>query len=778
MSINRNNSFSVTAIIVSLTILIGTGISSVQAQSFDHEPYPKLDYDFISVNLNLGVQPQNMRIDGEATYQVEANISGADTLTLYASHLDVSNVSVDGEAVDFSLQNDSLFIPVDDSTVAGSQYEVNIRYSGRPQFGVLQNQHETIWSSQLPRAQRHWIPIVDHPQVTLQTTFNISVPSGVSVWATGEKVDEEVLSVEAVRYTFASQQEIPASSLAFAMGDFESQSTSYGEKKINLVVEKSLANEIDQQTVLQNAYNYLESVEEALQRDYPFSQLQVVVLGDHSGETKSWGASTVFLYKNRGDWDTQLMRGIIGQWFGIHQRERQWSQADAITLSQTLLFQELMSDNTTLNTSNQPQGFSNSLYQQFGPERWNSWQKGIGEWQNESIKTFMRDSLTQMMDLGGVISWEQYANFWYAHKGQPLFEKPQFSLDAEDSVTQRDSVAYEVYYDFNEAEGTIKLQFKATNGFFGELTTINAYAIYPGKVDTSEVTFTGKEDSIVLQVQPTINTLKLDTQDHPSLTLEEFKPSSFLINDLRDGETVTDRAKAARKLGYHSDNPDLQLAIKDFMNQDLEPEVEAGLLLSLADITDGASGTEQVFLDALKSDHRVIREAGLMALQNYPQNSTVVNTVQAVAQRSDELPMFKKATEVLTVVMAEESFSGFVQSVVQSDTEGHRSIFSIRQLANVGQVADAIEQANLFTENQYSFDIRSAALQILIQHDHAANNWLSLAQNLLDEADPRIRFLVLKGLERNMNNEIRQYLKDYMQDEYDARVYQKINDIL
>ena len=775
---NCINSFLHALFLAGFMTLMMVTVPDVKAQSFDHEPYPKLDFDFLSLELSLGVQPQNLRIDGEAKYRVKANISGADTLTLYASHLDISNVSVDGEAADFSLQNDSLFVLVDDSTQVGSQYEVNIRYSGRPQFGVLQNGNETMWSSQLPRAQRHWIPIVDHPQVTLKTTFNISVPSGVQVWATGAKVGEEVLSVDAMRYQFVSQKEVPASSLAFAIGGFKNKSTSYGDKKINLAVERPLVNETDPKALLQSAQDYLRSVEEKLQRKYPFEQMHILLLEDHNGETKSWGASTIFLYKNSGDLDMQLMRGIIGQWFGVQQRERQWIQADAITLSQTLLFQEFMPDSSMLSRKDQPKDFVGSIYQEFGPKRWNSWQKGILDWQNESVTAFMRDSLSNMQDLGGVIRWKDYANFWYDHIGQPLFDRPQFSFDTSEASSRTDSVAYKVYYDLYEEDGTLKLRFEATEGYFGELTTIKAYAEYPGNVDTSEVTFTGKEDSIVLQVQPTINNLQLSYEEYPTLKLDEFKPSSFLIDELRNGETVQERAKAARKLGYHSDNPDLQLAIQDFMKRDLEPEVEAGLLLSMADITEGASGTEQVFLDALKSDHQVIREAGLMALQNYPQNSTVVNTVQTVAQRADEFPMFKKATQVLTVVMAEESFSGFVESVVQADTVGRRSVFSIKQLANVGQIEDAVEQANLFTESQYSYDIRSEALQILIQHDHAASNWLSRAEELFEEADPRIRFLVVQGLERNLNDEIREFLSDYLQDEYDARVHNKIQQIL
>jgi len=137
--------------------------SPAQAQSFDYKSYPKLDFNFQSLELDLGLQPQNLRIDGAAKYQIEANVSGADTLTLYASRLDISSVSVNEESADYSLSNDSLFVLVDDSSEAGQKYTVNIRYSGSPKFGLLKDKNGTVWTSQLPKTQRHWMPIIDHP---------------------------------------------------------------------------------------------------------------------------------------------------------------------------------------------------------------------------------------------------------------------------------------------------------------------------------------------------------------------------------------------------------------------------------------------------------------------------------------------------------------------------------------------------------------------------------------------------------------------------------------
>ncbi len=772
-----------TRVLAFLALLTAITISAAtaQAQSFDHESYPKLDFDLVSLELDLGVQPQNLRIDGDAKYQVEANISGTDTLTLYASHLDISNVSVDGETADFSLHNDSLFIPVDDSTEAGNGYEVRIRYSGQPGFGMLKNSAGTIWTSMLPKSQRHWVPIIDNPQVALQTKFNISVPSGNQVWATGVQTDDEVLSVDAMRYRYESEQEVPASSLGFSVGSFSESDTSFGDKKITLAVEKALSDSINNKEILDQANNFLGEVENYLDVEYPLGALNIIVLDDHSWETKNWGSGMVFVYANGGSIQTQLMRGILGQWFGIKQREQQWIEGDAITLYQTLLLNKIAERDYQLEATDMvDQEYPQTVYDHFGIERWNNWQQGISDWQNASIRGSMLESANRVIsEFPAAVRWDDYADHWYQHTGQPIFEAPTFSFDdTESQSSEGDSIAYEVYYDFDETEGELRLRFEATEGSIDELTTLPAYEIYSNKTDTSEVTFTGAQDSVVLQVDPTINTLRLDYGDYPDLTLDEYKPSEFLINELRNTEDVDEQAKAARKLGYHSDNADLQLAIKDFMKRDLDPRVQAALLRSLGDITDGATGTEQTFLDALGNDNQHIREAGLLSLQNYSDNSSIASRVESEAQNAEESDYFKKATRVLTAISSEDAFGGFVESVVQADTTGEKSIIAIRELANMGGVDKAVEQADLFVDDEFSFAIRRAALNILVQHDRAPADWLDRAKKYFEDPDPRIRFLVARGLERNMDGEVEEFLSDYIQDEYDARVHRKIMDIL
>lgn len=780
---SKNGSlFLKTSFSIFLMILMSVGSTNViQAQSFDHEPYPQLDFDFLNLELDLGIQPQNLRIDGAAIYHIEANISGADTLILYASHIDVSSVSVDEAAVDFSLSNDSLFIPVDDSATAGQQYNVNIRYSGSPQFGLLKNFNGTVWTSQLPKTQRHWVPIIDNPRVQFKTTFNIVVPSGVTVWATGQKTGEEAVSVDVMRYQFTSEKPVPASSLAFALGGFDNQSANLNDTNINLAVESFLSDSVDSRQLLDSAVHYLEEVENQLKLEYPFDQLDIILMTDHYWETKAWGGGTVYLYQNRGNLHVQLLRGIIAQWFGVYQREAQWSQADAINLYQTLLANNLNADSLKLLTEDTPETEANSVYHNFSAARWNQWQMNINNWQNASVRSQIESLASRTLkELPVVINWNDYANLWYRDFGQPLLHIPDFSVTENGNPSEQtpDSVAYDVIYSLNEAEGTLKLRFESTYGSYAELTTLPVYEIYPGRIDTAEVTFTGAQDSIILQVDPMIQTFRLGTSGYPELVLDEYKPASFLLEELRMGETVAQRVKAAEKLGYHEENADLQLAIHDFIQTEPDPKVKAALLSSMADITQGASGTEQMFLDALQSENQDVRNAALMALQNYENNVSVLNRVKSAAQNADDFKLFKKATEVLTTIASQEQFAAFVETITQQDPVGNRAVFAIQQLANMGNVDEAVQRASLFTGEQFRYEIRRRALEILIQHDHAPDNWLSRAEELLEDADPRIRFLTVEGLERNQNEEVRSYLSEQILDEYDARVHQRMERVI
>ncbi|MDX1586979.1 MAG: hypothetical protein R3222_09550, partial [Balneolaceae bacterium] len=117
------------------------------AQEFDYEKYPRLNFNFTELSLDLTVNPESMELRGTAAYELSANIGGVDSLLLQASHMDIASVRINDNEAGFSLQNDSLIIRLPDSTIQGRSYSLGIDYSTVPKFGMLSNDVGTVWTS-------------------------------------------------------------------------------------------------------------------------------------------------------------------------------------------------------------------------------------------------------------------------------------------------------------------------------------------------------------------------------------------------------------------------------------------------------------------------------------------------------------------------------------------------------------------------------------------------------------------------------------------------------
>ncbi len=748
---------------------------AVEAQEFDYKKYPRLNFTFSELSLDLNINPDNRRIKGSAVYKMSANLQGIDSLVLQAAHMDIAAVQINNESADYNLHNDSLIVHLPDSSAEGQSYSVSINYSTVARFGVLGNDLGTIWTSMLPQTHRHWFPAIDHPRVTFNSRIKLTVPSGYQAVANGVKLEEEIIDVEQISYTYQTRNEVPATSVAFAIGRFERNETSFGVKKISMSSENGLLTESERKDLLAEASQILKNAEQQLDTEYPFERLNIMVMQDHFWETKTWGASTVFIYKNSGNLRAQLRRGIYSQWFGVYQREEQWADAGAMNLLQAALHYRLADAPIEIQYEDSPETGQATVYDSFGPELWNKFQNEYRNLEPNFTATVDRN-LPDLIKWGeGVYSFRDYGEFWYQKNGQPVF-----ALNFEDSdkpeSTESDSVVYRV--DYTQNENTLKLTFNATQGFYKELVTLPLVKISPEQADTMEVTFTGARDSLTIQVPAMIENVKILTGGRANLTLEEYKPASFLIYQLRNANAIAERVEAAEKLSHHSDNPDLQLAIQDFMNRELEPEVKAALLSSFGAITDGASGTEQVFLDALNSNSKVVQQAGLSVLQNYPGNEPIQQSVRQYAQQADSLPVFKNATRVLFSIADSSAFVEFTTNIVKSDTAGHKAIFAIQELANNGNIDRAVRQAEFYISDVYDYDVRSAALKILLQHDHTPADWKTRTRELLADSDPRIRYLTVKGLPKITGFEYKELLGTLIQDEYDQRVFMAMEQVM
>lgn len=756
--------------------------SSVKAQSFDYSEFPRLDFSINHLTLELNIDPEKQLLEGHATYDIEANVGGVDSLILDAAHMDIRNVQVGGEELSFRLGNDSLFVALGRSSTPGDRYKVEVMYETGPMFGV-HFEEGTVWSSLLPFSTRHWLPVIDHPRVAFTTDITLTIPGNYKVLAPGKKGSEEVTSLNEKRVQFQSKRPVPASALWFATGPLQSSETSMGIKQIRVSGTSRLMNSSGER-LLEQAYDLLSATEKELGIEYPFETLDVILLDDHRWETKPYAAGTVFLFENRGNLQAQLRRGIFAQWMGVMQREEQWSDADAITLYQTVLNHSVAENSVGLLKDPANPDASVNPYHAFSPSRWNRWQQFYPQWQDSTWKQVIEQSLENgLLQSPSVKSWRDFAEYWYRQSGQPWFQPPQLVVEGQQQTTGRDSVIYEVDYQFNEAQSELVLEFRAQDSVITELVSLPMIVSTGQSTDTLEVTFSGESESVMFNLDPLVSYVDVDGDARPNITLEQFKPVPFILGQLRNAESPEAKADAARQLGRHADNPDLQLAITDMLSREQPANVEAALLYSLGEITKGASGTAQQFLDALRQENTEIQQAALGALGHYRGNQQVMQTLQQFAVQNDTMPLFKQATESFFAAADSansSALSDFAKQVMNADTTGTRTINVLEKMARRSGVdtETITNNLNILIGENYAFPIRAKALRLLIRVDTDQSLWKTRVNKLLADNDPRMRFLAVQAIGDLPFLEAGEFLKDRLLDEYDGRVYYEMQKVL
>lgn len=750
-------------------LLVFSGTATCVAQTFDYALHPKLDFAIDDLKLELKIDPQEHLLEGRAEYGVTANIGGVDSLVLNAAHMDIENVQFDENPAQFRLENDSLFVGLSRASRKGQSYKLEITYKTKPVFGVHFEPSGTVWTSFLPLSTRHWLPVVDHPRVTFTTDITLTVPAGMTGLAPGEKVSEQIISVEEKRVQWKSRRPVPASAIWFAAGPFESEDATAGIKSIMVSGTGDPGSQI-RQKLLKHTYQALNRVGDHLGVEYPFEMLNVVILDDHRWETKPYGAGVIYLFKNGGDFTAQLYRGIAAQYFGVYQREGQWSGAEAMNLHQTALLYSVFDTTATLASDSANPGAEVNPYKTFSAKRWNKWQRFYAAWRDTTWKEVVEQNIPALMrENGGIKSWHNYAEAWYRQSGQPWFHPPELVVEKDSAVS--DSISYRVIYTYHEINGELTLSFHALGSVVTELVSLPLIQHTGGQADTLQVTFTGKEDSVLIHLDPAVSYVSIDASVKENLNLEEIKPIPFILNELRSADTPETKAAAARQLGRHSDNPDLQLAILDMLSREQAPGVRAALINSLGKITHGAAGTGQMFLDALKKDQAPVQKAAISALKHYRDNTQVTRALRSFALDTDSLTMFKLAVESLTATADSLSFSGFSQQVINQDSTGQRAIFVLKKLKGRGDNESIIKNLGILISDSYPYQVRSEALQMLAQIDKNKQRWENHIKDLLVDNDPRIRLLTVRAITNVEQLDGQSIFKERLLDEYDGRVF-------
>lgn len=747
------------------------------AQDWDYQKYPKMDITLQHLNADLHIDEFGA-IEGDVLYRATVNIDDPDSLVFDASRLNILGVSVNDTERDFTALNDELVIYLDEVFASGSVLNIRIQYEANPRFGILRDVNRTTWTSQLPKSTRHWLPVIDHPRVQFTTELVFTHPSGQMLVANGRRLRSEVVNVEEERTTYTTNNPIPATSLAWVLGELSENSSASVSRirsdsnlspiQVRVYSESELSTEINLADV---ASSTIESVREEVQTSYPYRDLNIIVLDNDFWETKTYAAGVIFVYRDHGDIEQQINRGIISQWMGVKVREEQWSDTDAIHAAHAMLANELFEFEPNAEMDGQ------SPYDVFSLHNYSRWEYFFNSNELPRFKASLQTSLNNILGNGrNILGWYDLSELIYNDSGQPFFEG--FEL-GDMEIEEADTVEYVAEVEWNETDNTVQINFESVTQMIDELVTVSVEEITYQGSNQHEVTFTGESESSVISVSSGIENLKLSIESRDDIQLNVQKPFMFWINQLRNDMDPEARIEAAKGLANYTQNPDLQLALDDILRVESNPQVYGEIVRSLSKLTAGASGMDQRFLDYSSSQrHSAVRLAAVEALADFPNNEQIVSRLQNIILQPGNARLKKAAIQSLAQVTDAERFNTIAGNLVSREPVLNQVPFLIQLLAEKGENESAVELASTFIAEQFPYDVRRDALEIVLEYDRSSSNWEERLPDLFADTHPGIRYKAATALEfvnaRSRNNLAEQFLME----EYDERVRRVIQDAI
>jgi len=336
--------------------------------------------------------------------------------------------------------------------------------------------------------------------------------------------------------------------------------------------------------------------------------------------------------------------------------------------------------------------------------------KNLEQWSyylenHPKLETAISQTVSDLFDYSpGVMDWEQFVRLLYDRTGQPFFERPEF---VQPVVEEDPHYTYRVDMQWDEDENSVRFIFETDGDYIEELVTVRVEEVTINDRNERELTFTGARDEVEMSVSTGVENIILWIDERDDITLEEQKPFMFWIHQIKNADEPEARKAAADGLLDYTENPDLQLALRDVLNVETTPEVYASILNTLAYVTDGASGTDEIFMERSNTNqHKDIQKAAADALSNYVGNSRVISNLRSLITNTDYEEVRVVAIKSLAEVVDPDAFENIVESLMVQEPILDSVPLLLRTLAEKGKEESAVRFSETFISREFPFTIR------------------------------------------------------------------------
>jgi aminopeptidase N len=700
---------------VALSMLLVAIASGARAD----EPYARSrDYDLQHIRTHLWFDVDQRRLRGEATEDIAMLREHASTVRLDSVGLDIKSVTLDGKDAKFAVTPASLEVTLQRPAAQGERHEIVIQYQGQPKKGLYfilpdkndPQQPKEIWTQGEAEDTRYYIPLYDYPNDRTTSEMILTVPAAWITVANGKlvSVKEEPGGLK----TWDWQQAEPLSTylISAIAGEFIERDDTWHGITLRYVVPRGDESNIE--PTFGKTKEMLELFTSKLNEPYPWAQYAQTALHDFVAEgmenTSATSITTTSLVnpalvpEDRDGADIVVSHELAHQWFGdlvtckdwgnlwLNEGfadffERVWSehrfgrdQADFdfwrdqnLWLREPKLFPVPIVDrNFQDSTENQDNIYDKAgwvlrmLQEKLGED---DFYKALHHYLDANRgQNVVTADLQKAVEQATSTNVDKFFDEWIYGAGAPKFD-----------------VSYTYAADLRQITLTVKQTQKVEGrvGLFDlpvdiEIATASGRQTHTVQVNQASQTFYFPAETAPLMIV-------FDKEDKVMKSLDFKREPAMLAYQLKNGETVPDRAEAAVALGGVRDDPEAVNALGNAARHDPFWGIRVESLTALGRI--GGPEAEKQILAGATDPLPWVREVAVFELRRFHDDVTIPDKLSEIAAKDPAYRVRAAALGALANLKPPDAFETLNAAV---NSKSPDDIVRNAALRGLGRLAD------------------------------------------------------------------------------------------
>ncbi len=700
----------------------------VPAVSRADEPYARSrDYDLQNIRTHLWFDLDNRKIRGEALETISSLRDSVVQLRFDSVALNIESVAVDGVAAKFSTTPNDLTVVLARPAKRGEKHDVLIRYNGQPKKGVYfvtpdknyPQQPKEIFTQGEAEDTRYYIPIYDYPNDRTTSEMVLTVPGNWITISNGQLAGVKDEPDGTKTWDWKESATLSTYLISAIAGEFDEKDETWRGIPLRFAVPHGEADKIGPSFA--RTKQMLDLFSDKLGVPYPWPQYAQTSVDDFvEGGMENTSATTLatselvhpqLLPELRIGSDDVYSHELAHQWFGDLVTCKDWA-------------------NLWLN-----EGFATYfehywMEQHYGADEaaYEFWRDASGWFRQRRLYAvpIVNRNFTDSVEYEGNIytkgGWilrmlraqigdENFFaglhNYLVTNRGQNVV-----TADLEKAIEQTTSVntdrffhqwvygagapQFDVSYTYDDAARQVKMnvkQLQKVEGLVGifdvpvdvEITTADGRKTFPIEVNQASQSFSFPSDGAPLMVL-------FDKGEKILKTVNFEKDPAMLIYQLKNAETVPDRANAAVALGGLRDNPEAIAALGDAAQHDPFWGIRVEALRALGRI--GGAAAEKPILAAANDEKPWVREVAVGQTGRFSEDSSLPLKLADIAVNDKAYRVRVAALESLAELKSQNAYdilTGAVKSDSPDDTLRNAALRALGTLADPRAVPILLE---------------------------------------------------------------------------------------